>query len=157
MRRATISTFNKHRIYVVVAATVQNPIHTTEEGLLRLAPGSKTIVQPLGRQVAQVAHVVSKVRVKMSFDNVYTKTKSGKLQNIDQAWEPITTIVLQCRDSLELGHVYDLLAESDIKTEIFLDTNPEYGPGEVPTAIATWPVEPEDVVGITDYLPLLKG
>jgi len=145
--------YDKHRIYVVVASTVQNPVKVTEEGFIRLTPESKTTVQPLGRQVAQVAHVVSKVRVNMALDMTFSKNK----KNLEQAWEPITTIVLQCRDSLELAHVYDLLQEADIKVEYFMDDNPEYGPGRIITAIATHPVLPEDVVGITDYLPLLKG
>ncbi len=143
------------RIYSIVAATVQNPLTETKEGFPRLTKDSKTIVQPYGRMTAQHGHVVSKMRVKMAFEMVFAKHKGEKI-DFSPAWEPITTIVLECRDSLELAHVKDLLEEADLEVEEFLDTNlEEYGPGEVRTAICTWPVYAKNVYGITDYLPLL--
>jgi hypothetical protein len=146
---------NDVRIYTVVAGTVYNPLDTTPEGFPRLTPNSKTIIQPYGRMTAQHGHVVGVVRVKMAFEIL--KHFGNKHIDAEKAGLiPITTIVLQCRDSLELAHVKDLLEEADLKVEEFLDDNPEYGPGKVRTAIGTWPVFPENVIGITDYLPLLK-
>jgi hypothetical protein len=145
------------RIYSVVAATVQNPLRYTTEGFVRLTSESRTIVQPYGRQTAQHGHVVSKMRVKMAFEMVFTKDKkTGKTLGLEQAWEPVTTIVLQCRDSLELAHIKDLLEEAGLEVEEFLDDNPEYGPGKVRTAICTGLVYSKNVIGITDYLPLLR-
>jgi hypothetical protein len=146
------------RIYTVTAVTVQNPLTYTAEGFCRLTPDSRTIVQPYGRMAAQHGHVVSKVRVKMALNMVFVRPQGKKTGPIDfsPALEPITTISLQCRDSLELWHVMDLLREADLEVEEFLDDNPEYGPGRVRTAISTYPVYSENVIGITDYLPLLR-
>jgi hypothetical protein len=142
------------RIYSILAATVQNPLASTNEGFPKLTKESKTIVQPYGRMTAQHGHVVSIMRVKMAFEMVFARQKNGKF-DYSAAWEPITTIVLECRDSLELAHIKDLLEEADLEVEEMLDDNPEYGPGKVRTAICTWPVYAKNVVGITDYLPLL--
>lgn len=145
---------NGVRIYSIVAETVQNPLTETTEGFPRLSKDSKTIVQPYGRMTAQHGHVVSIMRVKMAFEMVFAKGRDGRV-DYSAAWEPITTIVLSCRDSLELAHVKDLLNEADLEVEEMLDDNPEYGPGKVRTAICTWPVYAKNVYGITDYLPLL--
>jgi len=115
-----------NRIYAVVAGTVQ------------VAKGK--IVQPPGRQIAQVAHVVSKLRFSM--------------QNEDSRFKPITTIVLQARDSNELAHVQMLLLKNKHKVSAFFDTNePVYGFELVMTAIAVY-TSKEKTVGILDYLPL---
>jgi hypothetical protein len=128
----------ENRIYAVVAGTIQTGV-----------PGSrlKNVVQPLGRQVAQVAHVVSKLRHYMALDidpGAYDKKQ----------FEPVTTIVLQARDSKELVHVADLLHKRKVEVTLFMDDNPEYGSGRFTTAICTEPVEPKRVQGILDYLPL---
>ena len=117
---------DEKRIYVVVAASIEGQ--------------NGKVIQPPGRQVAQVAHVVSKLR--------FFEAQNKSL------WTPITTIVLQARDAAELGHVYNLLFEKKIIPILFSDTNPEYGQGSYATAICTPPVFKERVVGILDYLPL---
>jgi hypothetical protein len=159
------------KIFVVVADTV-----TGADGI--------SVVQPLGRRVAQVAHVVSKVRVEM-LKHALTgiikglgsrvSSKAGILPSIIKMpkivfqhitaitlaiFEPYTTIILSCRDSKELIHVQQLLDRSLFHPdhESFEDYDqPDYGDVNlhVMTAIATWPVEPDQVLGITDYLPLL--
>ena len=140
-------TFEK-RIYVVVADVV-----TGKDGV--------QVTQPLGRRVAQVAHAVSKVRFFMAIDfmlGLFRKKTWKQPRPLGFLFQPITTIVLSCRDSRELLHIQRLLTYNKIKFEEFLDTNqPDYGDPnlEVRTAVATHPVEIADVVGITDYLPLL--
>jgi hypothetical protein len=68
----------------------------------------------------------------------------------------MTTIILQARDSAELGHVWGLLHKKKLKPVIFSDTNPEYGPGECPTAIAVFATK-KQTIGILDYLPMWSG
>lgn len=117
-----------HRIYVVVANMVR--------------PHAVRIHQPLGRQAAQACHAVSMVRHEM--------VRRRRVQ-----FKPITTIVLSSRDALELFHLARLLEAKKIRYEIFCDTNEEvYGEGKFHTAIATWPVNPEEVRGVLDHLPL---
>lgn len=143
------------RIYCVVATTVQNPF-------LFGSKSSATIVQPLGRQVAQAAHVVSKVRFIM-LRKAFIKLLKGRsiaalrLAISTLLFTPVTTIILEARDSYELKHVFNLLEKNNIPVYDFFDTEqPDYGSPEdsVRTAIATEPVEPEAVKGILDYLPL---
>lgn len=161
---------NDKRIYCVVANTVQTPL--TEMVVLRAATKTKhtklqytedtiSVVQPAGRLIAQAAHVVSKMRMAMMADMLYKVAKAGKKNPL--TWEettafvPITTIILAARDSFELNHVLDLLAHANVNVHVFHDFNqPDYGDvnRQVMTAIATEPVEPEEVVGILDYLPL---
>ena len=163
------------RIYCVVAQTVQSPL--IEETILTPATkrstkvcsieGTKTIVQPAGRLIAQAAHVVSKTRVLMLltllknvFKNLLSRKASIKaLGEFIEAWtfEPVTTIILSARDSYELYHVLNLLYKAGVEVHSFYDYNqPDYGnpKWKVMTAIATEPVNPEKVVGILDYLPL---
>jgi hypothetical protein len=66
---------------------------------------------------------------------------------------PITTIILQARDSNEMLHVYRLLVKRKLNPVIFSDDNPEYGPGSWPTAVAVFSTK-KQVDGILDYLPL---
>ena len=96
------------RIYAVVAGTIQ-----PRTGIKR------TVVQPAGRQIAQVAHVVSKLRQEM-----YVNEKVWY-----EGFVAITTIVLQARDSAELNHVYNLLVKKKLNPVWFMDTNEfAYGP-----------------------------
>jgi hypothetical protein len=139
------------RIYVVVADTVSIPLPTVtatppNDQFPRVGDYWKVIKQPLGRQIAQAAHVTSKVRFAMEH-GPGRKSKEFKA---------ITTIVLAARDSHELAHLYKLLEAEEIPFEEFQDDNSEaYGPNvKIRTAIATHPVEPVDVQGILDYLPL---
>jgi hypothetical protein len=122
------------RIYVVVAETVKaDAAHTL------------TVVQPAGRIAAQVAHVVSKMRVAMQ-----------------AKYEPITTIILSVPDSSGLKHIDHVLAMSDLAYETFWDTNEEYGKGFSPdyqilsamTALCTYPIDPTRREGLLDHLPL---
>ena len=160
------------RIYVVVADTVQHPLADSiiqdktfqNEDTVKFLrqEDTQTIQQPAGRCAAQVGHVVSKVRVRMVKEDLREEMKRrGAVERLKRAewyWEtlcePITTIVLAARDSFELNHIYNLLLLAKLPVEEFLDTNPEYGEGEVRTAIATLPLAPSCVDGILDYLPL---
>lgn len=158
------------RIYVVVAKTVQVPLvyedtynSTTKKFLEtpKRTEDTKTVVQPAGRLMAQTAHVVSKTRMAMMADMLYSVAKAGKKNPL--TWEqtteftPITTIILAARDSFELSHVYNLLSSAEVPVHHFMDTEqPDYGNlnTAVVTAIATEPVQASSVVGILDYLPL---
>ena len=123
------------RIYAIVAASIEGK--------------NGKVVQPLGRQVAQVAHVVSKLRFQEA-----AKPIREEEHITHRLFEPITTIVLQARDAAELEHVFNLLRKKKIFVTLFSDTNPEYGPGSYVTAICTHPVFKSQVEGILDYLPL---
>ena len=140
------------RIYVVVASKVDG-----ETGLIQ---------QPIGRMAAQAAHVVSKMRVEDRLDGVAYRMLCGSVDNkmedvsrhvdveLARSVLPITTIVLEARDSRELLHIENLLATANIRSARFVDENPEYRNGTALTAICTYPVLPEKLQGITDYLPL---
>lgn len=128
----------EQRIYAVVAGTIQVPVAAgTNKGPLR------SVVQPIGRQVAQACHVVSKLR----------RVHAGPDTQYGLGFEPMTTIILQARDSAELGHVYTLLHKKKLNPVMFSDTNPQYGPGEWPTAIAVFATK-KQIQNILDYLPL---
>ena len=129
---------NEKRVYVAVAGTVQSP--------------TKSIVQPPGRQIAQACHVVTLLR----HNNMYLRVRvDGKA--ISNFFRPITTIILQARDSNELKHVSDLLYEKKrLYPVFFFDENPEYGEQELCTAIAVLATK-DQITGILDYLPLWKG
>ncbi len=153
------------RIYVVVAETVQAPVGLDLEGgveSLFRPPESVSVRQPHGRIAAQVAHVVSLVRLAMA----ERALRAGFANPLDipgwsEAWaelaKPVTTIVLSARDSYELHHVHRLLEKVPrARVQAFYDENTEaYGPGkQVMTAVATEPVVPKTMAGILDYLPL---
>jgi len=125
------------RIYAIVSASIDGK--------------NGKVVQPIGRQVAQVAHVVSKLR----WHEALNPFGKGPLTPPSvPAWYAITTIVLQARDANELNHVFALLHTKKIPVTTFADNNPEYGPGNFITAICTGPVFKSQVEGILDYLPL---
>ena len=116
------------RIYVVVAATVQT-----------LPGGKGTVIQPYGRQIAQACHVVSKLR----FYN-----------DLHDEFIPVTTIILQGRDSNELLHVHQLSLKARLRPVTFADENPEvYGNCRPITAIAFLATK-HQAEGIVDYIPL---
>jgi hypothetical protein len=121
------------RIYVVLPAVVEI--------------GSRvTVVQPAGRQVAQACHVVSKLRFYEWFKHPVKMLKS-------LIFQPITTIVLQARDTAELVHI-GLLLMKTLDFVTFQDENLEaYGPTKPITALAVL-AAPSQVVGILNYLPL---
>jgi hypothetical protein len=68
-------------------------------------------------------------------------------------FEPITTIILQARDSAELTHVQLLALKKKLQVAAFFDTNPEYGDVEHKTAIAFLATQ-EQTHLVCDYLPL---
>src|SRR6266550_1791420 len=121
------------RIYVVVAGTIQVPVVPDSH-----KPPLRTVVQPMGRQMAQACHVVSKLRHGMPGSGDFI---------------PVTTIILQARDSAEMFHIYGLLLKKQLGPVFFQDNNPEYGPGDWPTALAVY-AAPKKVIGTLDYLPL---
>lgn len=130
MRKRKPSYEGERRIYVLVA----EKIRTTDMGV---------VLQPPGRQIAQAAHVVSRRRYEQCY------------QDPDTPWYPITTIILQARDSNELEHAEFLLLDNKIKVTEFWDSNMEaYGGGQYLTAICTEPIFKEQGAGSIDYLPL---
>lgn len=135
----------ERRIYVIVAETVQTDLlnlMSEDKPFRTIAIGTtatKTIVQPKGRIAAQVAHVVSKMR----------------MREIDEhGTEPYTTIILGVPDSYNLQLRNFLLALNKIDAYQFYDTNDEYGTNPVLTAICTTPIERRTAVYALDYLNL---
>jgi hypothetical protein len=119
------------RIYAVVAATIQTSQH---------------VIQPPGRQIAQVAHAVSKLR------HCHLRDIKGFMGK----FEPMTTIVLACRDSAELIHVYQLAQRAKLKTAVFADQNlPAYGSlGWYHTAVAYYATKSQHEKALLNYLKL---
>lgn len=111
------------RIYVVIPRVVDGP-------------NEQSIVQPLGRQVAQACHVTNEMRSAEKFTKV------------------ATTIILQARDIKELDHICFAAHKDGIKSYYFLDENPEYGPGRRITALCLEPIEEWRSERILGYLPL---
>jgi hypothetical protein len=136
------------RIYCIVAATIQVPAdnqgNTVWTGKYRPL---RTVLQPHGRQIAQACHAVSKLRHALNFT---PNAVSGPTQPI---FIPATTIILQARDSAEMGHIYGMLFKKKLEPVVFSDDNPEYGLGQWPTAVAVFAMK-KQVEGILDYLPL---
>lgn len=127
---------DEKRIYVAVAETIQVPVVPDSH-----APPLRTVRQPAGRQIAQACHAANLLR--------YTLKK-----NLGEAiFQPTTTIILQARDSAEMCHVFTLLFRKRLIPVIFSDDNPEYGPGNWPTAIAVY-ASVKQVKNALDYLPL---
>lgn len=134
------------RIYVVVAETVDTP--------------NGRITQPCGRAMAQATHARAKMEIT---SRIYQQRESERRIGIeDMAFVENTAIMLAARDSKELEHVYNLLAQRGIMRFPFFDRNePVYGMAEhvaeaaqIMTAIATVPTEPSKVLFTLDYLPL---
>lgn len=176
------SIYEGKRIYCVVAEVVNHPLakeefadnhlfnhdtiigkHTPFQRLIR-TEGTSKIEQVPGRMAAQAAHAVSKVRHMLLRREVLRADRVAQKNKQVEHWYkkemlfffPVTTIILSCRDSFELYHVKELLRhKTSVEFETFKDTNPDvYGSGEVMTALATYPVDPGEIVGILDYLPL---
>ena len=133
------------RIYVIVAETVQTnlrgvlSVDKPRRCVLVSTPDTKTVVQPKGRIAAQVAHVVSKMRLR----------NAEKL-----GYEPYTTIILSAPDSYNLQFRTFLLALKKIDAYRFYDTNDEYGTNPVLTAICTKPIRRAEAGYALDYLQL---
>lgn len=135
------------RIYVAVAGTVQVPAGRPR----------RTVEQPAGRQIAQACHVVSKLRHDMTAKRtpIDIGANLSILPDALAPLSPITTIILQARDSAELRHVQNLLLKKKLNVVPFFDMNIEaYGAGEtVMTAVAVYATK-KQVENILDYLPL---
>ncbi len=162
------------RSYIIVALTVQTPLHVIEVGgrftderytvSVGPIPGeTHTIIQPGGRLAAQACHVTDLItsallkkylRHELSRPGAFKRIKKTEL-----FWEtdptPLTRIILAARDSYELVHVGQLLRKAGIAVHQFEDNNEEaYGPGvNIVTAIGTEPIHKEDTIGLIDYLP----
>jgi peptidyl-tRNA hydrolase len=111
-----------------------------------------------GRQIAQACHAVSGLKLR------YCEEKSEglkqKLYNlvVQLIEEPITTIVLQARDTREILHLAALAEDKGLLHFCFADDNYSiYKTTErIPSAVAIGPVEGNQLYSITDYLPLWK-
>ena len=141
------------RIYVVLPRYVEVPTRTyTHSGHVypNHACGFTWVDQPLGRQAAQACHVSAKLRHERGMT-----TQSIAEGDLVPVYEEITTIILACRDSREMMHIYQLLSKHKLFASLFSDLNPEaYGSEFRPiTALAVRAI-PSQVVGILDYLPL---
>jgi hypothetical protein len=139
---------NEKRIYVVVAETVDTP-------------GMGTVVQVPGRMAAQGGHALGR----MKMYRVAEAALKRKVRGIDDFYflekianEKITTIWKSCRDSRELAHIALNWNRVLVGYYDFQDENDEvYGVGCHPTtAIASVPVDPDKVEGVSDYLPLWR-
>jgi peptidyl-tRNA hydrolase len=119
----------------------------------------KSYVMEEGRIAAQVGHAVSKL--KLAYAEQVVMSGKAELKNVVVSLmeNPITSIVLEARDSKELLHIGALLEKEGIHFVSFEDTNPSiYGQGvRVYTALSIGPLFDWMVVGITDYLYLWKA
>jgi len=176
VRRDIPSIYDGKRIYCVVADTVQTHLDTTgligcdnkwpPKQTIRRTEFTRNVQQPAGRLIAQAAHAVSKVRHNMLKEEYIRAQKLAYKNKSNEVWmrfqklhfQPVTTIVLAARDSMELYHVKNLLKNAQVPYQTFFDDNDEaYGVDQkVMTALATEPVDPVDVQGILDYLHLWK-
>jgi peptidyl-tRNA hydrolase len=168
---------NDFRSYIIVALTVQTPLHVIDVGgrftddrytvSVGPIPGeTHTIIQPGGRLAAQVGHIVDIITTMTlkKYIHQHTCVDDELLLTCPKPrfggfWtslpKPMTRIILAARDSYELVHVHQLLKKAGIATYHFEDDNEEaYGPGvKIMTAIGTEPMHKEDTIGLIDYLP----
>ncbi len=141
---------NSDRIVVAVAKTL---IYTKSEN------GEPTTykMEP-GRQIAQACHAVS--ALKLRFCEIQDAAGAHDLRHhvITVMENPITTIVLQARDSKELIHLANMCEDKGLLYFMFLDDNEQvYGTTDrIPSAIAIGPIDAISLLGVTDYLPLWK-
>src|SRR5216684_889464 len=100
------------RIYVVVPAVVEVSATFNGSSLVPFQTGVRNVLQPHGRQIAQACHVVSK----LCFLDSEDKVESTEFQ-------PVTTIILQARDTRELVHNYITLRSKKLDPVLFHDEN----------------------------------
>lgn len=158
----------EQRIYVAVAALVEVPVNAylhDNVWIPKYDGKIKLVIQPIGRQVAQVAHAVSKLRFERGEERYACRSTAKYCDNQGKGgfmghtcdkieFQPITTIVLQARDSAELGHVYLLAQRRKLNPVLFSDENQQvYGPFNPPTAVAMF-ASRNQIKNIMDYLPL---
>jgi hypothetical protein len=126
------------RIYVVIPATVQVPAPAG----VGYSGKVMHVLQPMGRQIAQACHAVSMLR------------HENPPEKHCHEFQPITTIILQARDSRELMHNFATLVKKRLYPVLFSDENEAaYGKFNPITAMAVL-AEPKQIVDILDYLPL---
>ncbi len=158
-------------IYCVIAQTVQWPVGVKkvkepragiEKSALYRIAGDNSISQPPDRLIVQASNAVGLVRIAMAKRWVQSLPDDTPMAELkaDALYEalsqPITTRILEARDSFELRHVKSLLDAEGIPAYTFNDSGQiDYGNTEVivTTAFATEPVFPEEIAGILDYLP----
>lgn len=149
------------RIYVVLPATVDT-IHTRYDwvmsGPIITTKEKKVVVQLPGRQIAQAAHVVSKLRHELGQADIglmHNKLGCGAMSTfLQQEFVPITTIILEARNQKEMMHLFTCLTGEGKQPTLFQDENPAvYGDSKPITAMAVYamPLEVENTLG---YLPL---
>jgi len=82
--------------------------------------------------------------------------KAGPKTQYGLKFEPMTTIVLQARDSNELMHLQLLMMKRGFEYVSFYDKNPDaYGEGQVETAVAAYMTKEEaSDMSLLGYLPL---
>jgi peptidyl-tRNA hydrolase len=119
----------------------------------------KSYVMEEGRIAAQVGHAVSKLKLAYAEKMVRTGATNYEKLVVDLMENPITSIVLEARDSKELIHIVDLLFEKNVHFVSFEDTNSQiYGQGNmVCTALSIGPCFDWMLTGITDHLYLWKA
>lgn len=138
------------KIVVVVAETAT---YTGSDGK------RKCFKMEAGRMAAQVAHVVSKLKLSYIAWNSLGNEKDTYKQVEALIEQSITTIVLKARDSEELNHIFELASNKGLLVVEFRDENEVvYGvPGySVLTAVAIGPTSNVQLKDVTDYLPLWK-
>ncbi len=111
-----------------------------------------------GRQIAQACHAVS--ALKLRFCEMQDAPGAHDLRKhvVTVMENPITTIVLQARDTKEIIHLAAMCEDKGLLHFCFADDNEDvYGTTErIPSAIAIGPVDAKYLLGVTDYLPLWK-
>lgn len=149
-----------YRSYVILAETVQTNLLRSQHGrntVLVRTEDTRDVIQPSGRLAAQVGHASAL----LTFELIRALSPAHREKVIKEgtALPPLTRITLAARDSFELHHIGSLLTRFNTPFVCFEDDNEAvYGPRiQVPTVIATWPMDKEDAIGILDYLPLWKA
>lgn len=108
-----------------------------------------------GRQAAQAGHGVSKLKISYLIQN--SKSLEDYSYNAGVIFDnPITSIVLEARDSKELTHIYLVATIMNLHHVRFWDDGAIYQNSNVLTAVSIGPITPDQLAGVFDYLPLLN-
>lgn len=109
-----------------------------------------------GRKAAQVGHAVSKLKLTYLMQHM-TEMPIEQIA-AQMCCFPITSIVLQARDSEELEHIFRLALMKELPAVSFTDDNDAiYGKFNNPmTAVSIGPIFKHETKDIIDYLPLWK-
>ncbi len=134
----------ERRIYVLVPDTVQ--IREMPKNTGKRVEGVWTRHMSAGRLMAQVGHVVTQCRL-----------DAEVLERHDN--DPITTVVLSVRNSLELNKITMAMESDGIRVFCFSDHNPEFYNTEagVTTAACTAPVYRHQVEPYLNHLELYQA